>query len=181
MHDARVPQVGGKLFHTLACRVTSQSGSWKPFYMPIRHHQVLMTNLFCPASPSFLICALFLNWRSQLGHWFVDDMGSPLCEWLNTLSKELWMLCYKSGHHHHWLSLEGIQSVKQCCFSKMLSPPCDHWSYMELLLPISIRSQQQPICIDGQKTGERVPWSRYPIRQKSQPLKLDLVASCSFV
>ena len=102
----------------------------------------------------FLICALFLNWRSQLGHWFADDMGLPLCEWLNTLSKEFWMLCYKSGHHHHWLSLEGIQSVKQCCFLKILSPPCDHWFYMELLLPISIRNQQQPICIDCQKKGE---------------------------
>ena len=73
MHDAWVPQVGGKLFHTLACRVTSQSESWKPFYMPIMHYQVLMTNLFCPASPSFLICALFLDWRSQLGHWLTSS------------------------------------------------------------------------------------------------------------
>ena len=46
MHDARVPQVGGKLFHTLACRVTSRSGSWKPFYMPIMHHQSLNDQSF---------------------------------------------------------------------------------------------------------------------------------------
>ena len=118
MHDARVPQVGGKLFHTLAFRVTSQSGSWKMFYMLIMHHQVLMTNLLCPTSPSFLICVLFLDWKSQLGHWFADDMGSPLCEWWNTLSKEFWMLCYKSGHHHHWLLLEGIQSVNNVTFQK---------------------------------------------------------------
>ena len=156
MDDARVPQVGGMLIHTLVCRVTSQSGSWKPFYMPIRHHQVLMTNLFCLASPFFLICALFLDWKSQLGHWFTDDTGSPLCVWLNTLPKEPWMLCYKSGHYHHWLSLEGIQSVKQCCFTKMISPPCDHWSYIDCFYPFRYIVNSNQYVLMAKRRGK---WS----------------------
>ena len=122
MHDARVPQVGGKLFYTLACRVTSQSGSWKPFYMPIRHHQVLMTNLFCPASPFFLICALFLDWRSNLAtglrmiwgchfvsdwilcqksfEWFVTKVGTTIADYCSRESKARDNVAFQKSYHH---------------------------------------------------------------------------------
>lgn len=65
------------------------------------------------------------------------------------------MYC-KSGYHHHWLSLKGIQSVKQYYSLKILSLLCDHWFCTELLLTTLTHNREQPICIESQKKEERI-------------------------
>lgn len=91
---------------------------WKLFDTPIVHNQIPMTSLSCLVSLLFLKCALFLNWRSQLGHWLEDSMGSLLYMSWNILPKEFLMICCKSMNYHHWLLPDEIQSAKKYCFSK---------------------------------------------------------------
>lgn len=139
---------------------------WKLFDTPIVHNQIPITSLSCLVSLLFLKCALFLNWRSQLGHWLEDSMGPLLYMSWNTLPKDFLMICCKSMNYHYWLLTDEIQSAKKYCSSKshhhfVIISSTQNYFYL-------LYSQQQSISIDIQKNDENVSWNRCSIHKKSQ-------------